>query len=181
MRRLPAFGLAVLVVACGDTVHRPIPAGAPQPRVPSPPAPVPTARPTAAALAALEAAGLSPVEMTAAAVEGHAPLPTYGARVKNLSDRPVRRVVATVVYLDAAGRALPGENHDVAFGSPLKAIDPGVTLQTSFLSRVERAPSVRLVARVVTFLEAGTGAEPVPVEWTNPRYAEELARASGTP
>jgi hypothetical protein len=124
----------------------------------------------------LEAAGRAPLELIASPVEGHSPLPTYRATIRNVSDRPVRRVIATVVYLDGKRRALPGENHDVAFGSPLKAIDPGTTLETSFLSRVDRAPGVRLVARVVTFLEKGAGA--VPREWSNPRYEEELAKAS---
>lgn len=129
----------------------------------------------------LEAEGRSPVVLTAVAVDGHPPLPTYQATVRNLSDRPVRRVLATVVYLDAAGRALPGEDQDVEFGSPLKAIDPGVTLETPFLSRVERAPGVRLVVRSITFLENGNGAEPVPREWANPRYEAELATLHGPP
>ena len=111
------------------------------------------------------------------ALPGHQPLPTYRAKVRNDCDRPVRRVVATVVYLGEDGRALPGENHDVAFGSPLKPIDPGVTLETSFLSRVDQAPGVRLVIRSVTFLEKGNGPDPVPKEWANPGHAAELARA----
>jgi hypothetical protein len=143
------------------------------------------ATPTAAAaprrsaepLARLEASGRPPLEITAVAVAGHPPLPTYDVKVRNVSDLPVRRVIATVVYLDGGGRAMPGENHDVAFGSPLKAIDPGVTLETSFLSRVDRAPGVRLVVRSVTFLETGPGGAPVPREWTNARYDAELARA----
>ncbi len=87
------------------------------------------------------------MELSAVAEQGHPPLPTYRATVRNASDRPVRRVIATVVYLDANGRALPGENQDVAFGSPLEAIDPGVTIETMFLSRVDSAPEVRLVVK----------------------------------
>lgn len=166
-----AFALAMLAAACGDTAHRPAPAAAPQSGLPAAlPAPV-------ASLAELEAAGRAPVELAAAPVDGYSTLPTYAAKVRNACDRPVRRVVATVVYLDATGRAMPGENHDVAFGSPLKAIDPGVTLETAFLSRVDRAPGVRLVARTVTFLETGGGPVPVEREWRNPRYDGELARA----
>jgi hypothetical protein len=119
------------------------------------------------------------MELSAVAELGHPPLPTYRATVRNASDRPVRRVIATVVYLDANGRALPGENQDVAFGSPLEAIDPGVTIETKFLSRVDSAPEVRLVVRVVTFLEKGAGADPVPRDWKNPRYQTELAKAAG--
>jgi hypothetical protein len=119
------------------------------------------------------------MELSAIAVPGHQPLPTYKATVRNASDRPVRRVIATVVYLDGNGRAIPGENQDVAFGSPLKAIDPGVTLETAFLSRVDNAPGVRLVVRIVTFLEKGTGTEPVAREWKNPRYDVELSKAEG--
>ncbi|MBK9090637.1 MAG: hypothetical protein IPL90_16945 [Holophagales bacterium] len=119
------------------------------------------------------------MELSAVAVQGHPPLPTYRASVRNASDRPVRRVIATVVYLDANGRALPGENQDVAFGSPLEAIDPGVTIETMFLSRVDSASEVQLVVRVVTFLEKGTGTDPVPREWKNPRYELELAEAEG--
>jgi hypothetical protein len=172
--------LAVLSVACGDAADRGTPPAARFPSPPPPPRPSPPlpGRPVEP-LERLEAAGRAPLELAAASVEGHPPLPTYRATVRNVSDRPVRRVIATVVYLDAKGRTLPGENHDVAFGSPLQAIDPGVTLETSFLSRVDRAPGVRLVARVVTFLEKGTGADPVPREWPNPRYAADLAQAEG--
>ena len=60
-------------------------------------------------------------------------------------------------------------------------IEPGGTLESSFLSRVDRAPSVRLVARTVTLLEPASGGEPVPREWSNPRYAEEVAKAAATP
>ena len=127
----------------------------------------------------LEAAGRSPLELSAVAELGHPPLPTYQATVRNASDRPVRRVIATVVYLDANGRALPGENQDVAFGSPLEAIAPGATIETKFLSRVDSASEVRLVVRVVTFLEKGAGADPVPREWKNPRYQAELEKAEG--
>ena len=167
-------------VACGDAAGRVAPSAARSsslsaPTTPTPPLPGRPVEP----LERLEAAGRAPLELAASSVEGHPPLPTYRATVRNVSDRPVRRVIATVVYLDAKGRALPGENHDVAFGSPLKAIDPGVTLETSFLSRVDRAPGVRLVARVVTFLEKGAGADPVPREWSNPRYAADLADAEG--
>jgi len=174
------LGLAALSVACGDPAGQPGPSGPPQPR----PAARPTATPAAAArpverLEQLEALGRPPLELSAVAVQGHPPLPTYRATVRNLSDRPVRRVIATVVYLDTNGRALPGENQDVAFGSPLKAIDPGVTLETMFLSRVDYASEVRLVARVVTFLEKGAGTDPVPREWKNPRYEAELSKAEG--
>jgi hypothetical protein len=174
------LAVGVLFVGCGDTAHRPIPSGAPQPRLAVPPAfaATPPGRPTET-LERLEAAGRPPVELKASAVEGHPALPTYRATVRNVSDRPVRRVIATVVYLDAKGRSLPGENHDVAFGSPLKTIDPGVTLETSFLSRVERAPGVRLVVRVVTLLEQGRGEAGAPREWPNPRYEAELVEAEG--
>ena len=182
---LPALPLAVLALAtlstgCRDaatTGSGPVVghvAAAPQPS----PTPVPPARPPQP-LEALQAAHRPPVELSASAVPGHQPLPTYRARVRNACDRPVRRVIATVVYRDESGRAIPGEKHDVAFGSPRKAIDPGVTLETSFLSRVEHAPGVRLVVRSVTFLETGTGAGPVPREWQNPRYDADLAEAEG--
>jgi len=115
--------------------------------------------------------------MTAAAVEGFPPLPSYAAKVRNVSDHPIRRVLATVVYLDAAGHPMPGEEHDVSFGSPLKAIEPGVTFESVFLSRVDRAPFVRIVPRTVTLLEAGGGGGVVEREWKNPRYGEELRRA----
>jgi len=177
---VPALVLAALGVACGDTAHRPIPSGAPRPALAPPPsvALAPPDDPTAAP-GRTEAAARPPVVLTAAAVEGHPPLPTYHATVRNASDRPVRRVVATAVYRDAEGLHLAGENQDVAFGSPLKAIDPGVTLETTFLSRVERAPDVRLVLRAVTFLEEGTGPDPVERDWTNPSYEAELAEAEG--
>ena len=115
--------------------------------------------------------------MTATAVEGFPPLPSYRAKIRNVSDRPVRRIVATVVYLDATGRPMPGEEHDVSFGSPQKAIEPGVTLESAFLSRVDRAPGVRLVPRTVTLLETGDGRGVAEREWRNPRYDEELRRA----
>jgi hypothetical protein len=140
--------------------------------------PAPPGRPVER-LEKLEAAGRPPLEMAASTVEGHPPLPTYRATVRNVSDRPVRRVIATVVYLDANGRSLPGENHDVAFGSPLKAIDPGATIETSFLSRVDRAPGVRLVIRVVTFLEKRPETDPVSREWKNRAYEADLAEAEG--
>lgn len=168
----------MIAAACGDTAHRPVPSGAPLPAVAPTPARPAQAAPTARggeSLGSLEAAGRSPIEMTASAVEGHPPLPTYRATVRNVSDRPVRRVVATVVYLDANGRPMPGESHDVAFGSPLKPIEPGVRLETSFLSRVDGAPGVRLVTRVVTFLEPGPERTPVPRDWKNPRYEADLA------
>lgn len=130
-------------------------------------------------LESLQAAGRPPLDLTASVIAGYQPLPTYRATVRNACDRPVRRVIATVVYRDENGHAIPGEKHEVAFGSPLKAIEPGVTLETSFLSRVEHAPDVRLVIRSVTFLEAGRGPDPAPKEWTNPRYAADLAEAEG--
>ena len=67
----------------------------------------------------------------------------------------------------------------IPIGSPLEAIDSGVTIETRFLSRVDKAPEVRLVVRVVTFLEKGTGTDPVSREWKNPRYGAELAKAGG--
>lgn len=93
-------------VVPGAATLRPggLPAG-PSPRIASAPA-VATAT-DARPLKELEASGLAPVEMTAAAVEGYPPLPSYRAKVRNVSDRPIRRVVATVVYLDAAGRRCP--------------------------------------------------------------------------
>lgn len=127
----------------------------------------------------LAATERAPVELSAVALQGHPPLPTYRATIRNVSDLSVRRVIATVVYLDENGNALVGENQDVAFGSPLKAVDPGVALETMFLSRIDPAPEVRLVVRVVTFLEKGTGTDPVPREWKNPRYEAELAKAEG--
>ena len=175
------LGLAALSMACGDSSGQPgPPSGLPQTRglVRPSPTPVRPERPVER-LEQLEAAGRPPLELSAVAEQGHPPLPTYRATVRNASDRPVRRVIATVVYLDANGRALPGENQDVAFGSPLKAIDPGVTIETMFLSRVDSASKVRLVARVVTFLENGAGTDPVPREWKNPRYEAELAEAEG--
>jgi hypothetical protein len=177
-----ALALAGMNVGCGDAVHRPIPSGAPQPRVAPTPASAHVSTPTSTErrfepLERLEASGRPPVDLSASAVEGYPPLPTYRAKVRNVSDRPVRRVIATVVYLDAEGRAMPGENQDVAFGSPLKPIDPGTTLETSFLSRVDRAPGIRLVVRVVVLLEEGGGGETAPREWQNPRYEAELARA----
>ena len=174
------LGLAALSVACGDPAGAGPSSDPPQPRALARPSPTP-ARPERPVerLEQLEAAGRPPMELSAVAVQGHPPLPTYRATVRNASDRPVRRVIATVVYLDANGRALPGENQDVAFGSPLEAIDPGVTLETMFLSRVDSASEVRLVVRVVTFLEKGTGTDPVPREWKNPRYEAELAKAEG--
>ncbi len=180
------IGLGLFAVACGAP---PGPSSQPSPSRPGPEAfrPVPPPRVASApALAAvadarplenLEAAGLAPVELAAAAVEGFPPLPSYAAKVRNVSDRPIRRVLATVVYLDAAGRPMPGEAHDVSFGSPLKAIDPGITFESVFLARVDRAPAVRLVPRVVTILEKGIGADPIEREWKNPRYDEELRRA----
>ena len=175
------FGLAALSVACGDPAGQPGPSHDPrQPRSLARPSPTP-ARPERPVerLEQLEAAGRPPMELSAVAELGHPPLPTYRATIRNASDRPVRRVIATVVYLDANGRALPGENQDVAFGSPLEAIDPGVTIETMFLSRVDKAPEVRLVVRTVTFLEKGAGSDPVPREWKNPRYEAELTRAEG--
>lgn len=173
------FALAALTLACGDAAHRPIPKGEPAPIVSRPPAPgdpqslAPT--PAVDRAGARAAAARSPLELSAAAAEGFPPLPTYRAKVRNASDRPVRSVVATAVYFDASGLAMPGENQDVQFGSPLKAIEPGVTLETSFLSRVERAPSVRLVVRSVTFLEKGAGGALAEREWKNPGYESELA------
>jgi hypothetical protein len=181
----PVYGLCLFAAACGappgppsttspsrsgPEAFRPVP----PPRIAS--ADAPTTAAVARPLKTLEAAGLAPVEMTAAAVEGYPPLPSYTAKVRNLSDRPIRRVLATVVYLDAAGRPMPGEEHDVSFGSPLKAIDPGITLESAFLSRVDRAPAVRLVPRIVTILETGDGPEAIEREWKNPRYDEELRR-----
>lgn len=184
MSRLPLvlLALAAFSPACGDTAHRPIPQGAPGPRpgAAASPAPGTALAPTPAA-DARDAASRPPLELTASAVEGFPPIPTYRAKIRNVSDRPVRSVVATVVYFDGKGLAMPGENQDVQFGSPLKAIDPGVTLETTFLSRVDRAPSVRLVIRTVTFLEKGSGPEPVAREWKNPRCAEELAELGAKP
>jgi hypothetical protein len=180
--------LGLLSAACGPAR---VPSAGPQSShpgsesiqpIPPPRLATPTAlagSPAARPLEALDAAGLAPVELTAVAVEGFPPLPSYRAKVRNLSDRPVRRVLATVVYLDAADRPMPGEEHDVSFGSPLKAIDPGVTLEAGFLSRVERAPGVRLVVRSITFLEKGSGAEPGTREWANPRYDADLAALRG--
>ncbi|MHB8798396.1 MAG: hypothetical protein ACYDBY_08030 [Thermoanaerobaculia bacterium] len=181
----PALGLGLLVAACGaplgsSSTPSPSRPGSeafqpvPPPRIA--PAAAPTPTPDGRPLETLEAAGLPPVEMTAAAVEGFPPLPSYRAKVRNASDRPIRRVLATVVYLDDAGRPMSGESHEVAFGSPLKAIDPGVTLESVFLSRVDRAPGVRLVPRVVTLLEKVDGPEGAEREWKNPRYEEELRR-----
>lgn len=183
----PLIGLGLFSAACGAPPGSSSPAPprsgpeafrpVPPPRIASAPA-VATAT-DARPLKELEASGLAPVEMTAAAVEGYPPLPSYRAKVRNVSDRPIRRVVATVVYLDAAGRPMPGEEHDVSFGSPLKAIEPGVTLEAGFLSRVERAPDVRLVVRSITFLEKGSSAEPVTREWVNLRYDADLAVLHG--
>jgi hypothetical protein len=174
---LAALGFAALSVACRDASPPATRAAEPVAVAPRPsPTPAPPAAPPAP-LETLQAEGRPPLELSASSIPGHQPLPTYRAIVRNASDRPVRRVIATVVYRDEAGREMPGEKHDVAFGSPRKAIDPGVTLETSFLSRVEHAPSVRLVVRSVTFLEVGIGPDPVPKEWTNPRYAVELAKA----
>ena len=175
----PVILIGLFAAACGappgsgPETFRPVP----PPRIAPDAArtPAPDARP----LEALEAAGLAPVELAAAAVEGYPPLPSYTAKVRNASDRPIRRVLATVVYLDAAGRAMPGESHDVAFGSPLKEIEPGVTLDSVFLSRVDRAPGVRLVPRVVTLLEKGDGPEAIEREWKNPRYDAELGELGG--
>jgi hypothetical protein len=175
------FGLAALTVACGDPAGQPGPrSDPPQTRTLARPSPTP-ARPERPVerLEQLEAARRPPMELSAVAVQGHQPLPTYRATVRNASDRPVRRVIATVVYLDGNGRALPGENQDVAFGSLLKAIDPGVTIETMFLSRVDSASEVRLVVKVITFLEKGTGTDPVSREWKNLRYAADLAKAEG--
>ncbi|MBI5441000.1 MAG: hypothetical protein HY900_07300 [Deltaproteobacteria bacterium] len=175
------LGLSALCVACGDPAGRPVsPEPPPQPRSLPRPSPTP-ARPERPVerLDRLEAAGRPPLELSAVAVQGYPPLPTYQATVRNATDRPVRRVIATVVYLDSRGRVLPGENQDVAFGSPLKAIEPGVTLDTKFLSRVDSASEVRLVVRVVTFLDEGPDADPVPHEWKNPRYDADLAKAEG--
>lgn len=184
MKRPDALFLAfaAVFVSCGDAAHRPIPAGAREPRLAAPP-PVTAASPPSPVepLERLEAEGRPPILLTAVAVEGHPPLPTYRVVLRNVSDRAVRRVLATVVYLDEEGRRLSGENQDVEFGSPLKAIEPGMTLETTFLSRVERAPGVRLVIREVTFLEKGPGAEPVPREWTNARYETDLAALHGAP
>ena len=180
----PVLALGLLAAACGAPLapqQSPSRSGpeafepVPPPRI-APAAPL-TPAPDARPLTTLEAAGRAPVEMAATAVEGFPPLPSYTAKVRNVSDRPIRRVLATVVYLDAAGRAMPGESHEVAFGSPLKAIEPGVTLESVFLSRVDRAPGVRLVPRVVTLLEKGDGPEAIEREWKNPRYDEELRRA----
>ena len=174
--------LAAFALACGDTAHRPIPQGAPGPRPGAVASPA-----TGAALAPTPAvdgrdtALRAPLELSAAAVEGFPPIPSYRAKVRNVSDRPVRSVVATVVYFDEKGLAMPGENQDVQFGSPLKAIDPGITLETIFLSRVDRAPAVRLVVRSVTFLEKGQGTETVPREWKNPRWEAELAYFGAKP
>ncbi len=172
--------LATLPIACGDGVLPQASSGPPQRQSQAWPSPTPArpARPVEP-LERLEAAGRPPMELSAVAVQGHPPLPTYRATVRNASDRPVRRVIATVVYLDANGRALPGENQDVAFGSPLEAISPGVTIETMFLSRVDSASEVLLLVRVVTFLEKGTGTDPVPREWKNPRYEAELEMAEG--
>ncbi|MBK9373093.1 MAG: hypothetical protein IPN03_05030 [Holophagales bacterium] len=174
------LGLAALSTACGDVATGPPPPG-PAPALPAAapnPAPLPPVRPPET-LERLGATGRAPVEVRAVAVQGHPPLPTYRATIRNVADLPVRRVIATVVYLDVTGKALVGENQDVAFGSPLEAIDPGTALETMFLSRVDMAPEVRLVVRVVTFLEKGTGTDPVPREWKNPRYESELAKAEG--
>jgi len=184
VNRLAFFpvALAALALACGDTAHRPIPQGAPGARVEAPASPAhgEALAPTPA-LDARGAAARPPLELSAAAVEGFPPIPSYRAKVRNVSDRPVRSVVATVVYFDGKGLAMPGEDQDVQFGSPLKAIDPGITLETTFLSRIDRAPSVRLVIRSVTFLEKGKGAEPIPREWKNPRYEAELADLGAKP
>ncbi len=184
MSRLPiaVLLLAAFSPACGDTAHRPIPSGAPGPlaRTATPPAPGAALAPTPA-LAARDEASRPPLELSAAPVEGFPPIPSYRAKVRNVSDRPVRSVVATVVYFDGRGLAMPGENQDVHFGSPLKAIDPGVTLETTFLSRVDRAPSVRLVIRSVTFLEKGPGTDTTPREWKNPRYDADRAELGAKP
>lgn len=184
MSRLPIAIplLAAFSFACGDTAHRPIPSGAPGPlaEAPASPAAGSTLAPTPA-LTARDASPRPPLELSATSVEGFPPLPSYRAKVRNVSGRPVRSVVATVVYFDGKGLAMPGENQDVQFGSPLKAIEPGVTLETTFLSRVDRAPSVRLVVHSVTFLEKGRGDAMVPREWKNPRYDAELADLGAKP
>ncbi len=178
----PVLALGLLAAACGAPLApQPSPSRSgpetfepvPPPRIApaAPLTPVPDARP----LTTLEAAGLPPVEMTATAVEGFPPLPSYTAKIRNLSDLPIRRVLATVIYLDASGRAMPGESHDVAFGSPLKAIEPGASLGSVFLSRVDRAPGVRLVPRVVTLLSNGDGPGAIEREWKNPRYDAEVS------
>jgi len=174
------FGLAALFVACGEATNHQAPPVSPRAR----PAPEPTSTPARPGrptepLERLEAAGRAPLELSAVAVQGHPPLPTYRATIRNVASLPVRRVIATVVYLDENGKALAGENQDVAFGSPLKAIDPGTALETMFLSRIDRAPEVRLVVRSVTFLERGRALDPVPRAWDNPRYGADLAKAEG--
>ena len=184
----PLIGLGLFAAACGAPPgpSSPPPLSGPEAFRPVPPPRIASAPAAATAadarpLKALEAAGLAPVEMTAAAVEGFPPLPSYAAKVRNVSDHPIRRVLATVVYLDAAGHPMPGEEHDVSFGSPLKAIEPGVTFESVFLSRVDRAPGVRLVPRVVVFLEEGGGGEMAPREWKNPSYEAELAGLAAKP
>ncbi len=174
--------LAAATLGCGDAVHRPIPSGAPQPRVgPTPavaPAPGPGGR-ESEPFEALVASGRSPVVLSASAVEGFPPLPTYRATVRNLSDRSVLRVIATVVYLDASGAPIPGEERDVALGNPRSPVPPAGTLETSFLSRVDRAPAVRLVVRTLELGPKEGAGSAAPVEWTNPRREEELATARG--
>lgn len=161
-------------------MHRPIPSGAPQPSVGPTPAVAPAPGPEGRGFEPFEAlvsSGRSPVALSASAVDGFPPLPTYLATVRNLSDRPVLRVIATVVYLDASGRPLPGEERDVALGNAQSPVPPGGTLETSFLSRVDRAPAVRLVVRTLELGPKEGAASPV--EWTNPNREEELSKARG--
>lgn len=178
--------LSAFAFGCGGAPHAPTPPRTAVPRpgaVPSSaPTPTPDGPPELAQPLGTRGSPIRlPVELSAAAVEGFPPLPSYRVTVRNVSGRPVRNVVATAVYLDGDGRAMKGENQDVQFGSPLKPIEPGATLETVFLSRVDRAPSVRLVLRSVTFLEDETGPKETLREWTNPRHGIELSELAARP
>jgi len=128
----------------------------------------------------LIASGKCPVEVTAfERIVG--PMPTFGLRLTNVSDRPIDAVGWTVVYRDADGKPLPDGVMDGGYANALDPIDPDEGVEGA-QPAVDGAVHGTLVIRSVFYvgeMEVGGRMLEFKKEWKNPRYEAELAAARG--
>lgn len=124
-------------------------------------------------------AGKSPIEV-GSLMRGISPVaPMFTLTLKNVSDRPVKTVMGTVVFFDENGRLIPESKSDLGYGE-LQEIMPGDEIRLSTMTNDEKAVSGKWIIKEVIYMRPNPVDKTygdLPYKWTNPNYEAELKAA----
>lgn len=124
-------------------------------------------------------AGKGPIEV-GSMLKGISPmLPTFTLFLKNVSDRPVKMIMGTVLYFDENDKLIPESKADLNYGE-LEEIKAGAKIELQTMTEHKAAVRGKWIVKEVVYLKMNPVDKAygeLPYKWTNPNYEAELKAA----